>query len=230
METIEVKSFVDYIRQCDDMDLFANVILFRGQSLKGNLLPSVARDAPEKDTTSKEKATLAQLRLLGASFLAGNETKDLDLLVLAQHFGLKTRLLDWTTNPLAALWFACAADAVGDVYVYSLDGDALLIEDVYEQDPFKTAKTRVFQPRNNNARVNAQHGWFSLHRYAKSNSRFVALEKNPEVTKYLTEFHISAKKRPTILRSLDRHGVSARTLYPDLGGLCQYLNWKRDET
>lgn len=150
----------------------------------------------------------------------------LELLVIAQHSGLKTRLLDWTSNPLAALWFACADKRSGDAFVYVLGADGLLVKDVYEKDPFEISNTRVFQPRLNNPRIIAQHGWFTLHRYATKDKRFVPLEMNPSTNKNLTEIRIPEKKRNDVLRSLEVHGISYRTLFPDLDGLCQELNFK----
>ena len=49
---------------------------------------------------------------------------DFEMVALMQHYGLPTRLLDFTRNPLIALWFACQSetkfqvgDADGAVYV-----------------------------------------------------------------------------------------------------------------
>lgn len=231
MQTYTIKSFVDFIKHSDVFDLLVDNVIFRGQSVQGNLLPGIARTDPAIDTATMERRSLDELKLLGASFLPSAAETDLDLLVRAQHFGMKTRLLDWTSNSLAALWFACADPKPGDVFVYALEVDSLLLDStVYTQSPFKTAKTRALRPRLNNPRVIAQHGWFTLHRYSVKTKCFVPLERNPETAKHLYEYKIPSAKRAELLTALDRHGVSARTLIPDLGGLCQYLNWKQSST
>jgi hypothetical protein len=199
--------------------------IFRGQEVKRNLLPSIARRAPNIDTTDLEREMLRQMMLMGAALLP-TEGSALDHLVLAQHFGMKTRLLDWSSNPLAALWFACSGQGKGDAYVYALPTRGLLLEDAYSIDPFNVTATKVFQPRLNNPRVLAQHGWFTLHCFSPKNKRWVRLETHAAAKDELFEMVIPAKYKLKMLLALDRHGVSARTLFSDLGGLCQHLNWK----
>lgn len=228
MESKDVSTFASFINEVESLSGSSELTLFRGQAKKGNLLPSIARDNPKKDTTHIEIELLKELRRMGSSIIPNSGMSDWELLVLAQHFGMKTRLLDWTSNPLAALFFACNDRNEGNVYVYILDAAQFLIEP--QKGPFAAGKTQVIRPTLNNPRIIAQHGWFTAHKFSRTKEEFVPLENNSEIKKAVTEVMIPQVARCDILKSLDRHGVSSRTLFPDLEGLCKYLNWKNKNT
>lgn len=229
MKSQTVSNFFEFISCVETLNTPSKLMLFRGQAKKRNLLPSIARKDPNFDSTSIEKEMLKELRRMGNSILPKNGLDDWELLVFAQHFGMKTRLLDWTSNPLTALFFACNdCNDCNDcnVFVYVLDAEQFFCES--QKGPFESGSTQIIKPNLNNPRIIAQHGWFTAHKYSKKAKKFVALEKNNKIKTSLKEIKITKEARLPLLKSLEQYGVSSRTLFPDLEGLCKYLNWKNN--
>lgn len=91
-------------------------LLYRGQSWLNYLLqPGIKR---EKHWLEKEDIMYQEILVRCAQNFVHCQTH-LDYLVEMQHYGLPTRLLDVTENPLVALYFACCTNQnrLGEVLV-----------------------------------------------------------------------------------------------------------------
>lgn len=76
-------------------------LVFRGYSKQAELFPNIIR---ENDLRNREIELLADFEKYGLQYFSVNNA--IDFMSFAQHFGLPTRLLDFTYNPFIALFFA----------------------------------------------------------------------------------------------------------------------------
>lgn len=176
---------------------------------------------PLTEMKNIERKMLEQFRLESAPMLgATNRPTNLELLSIAQHHGMPTRLLDWTANALAGLWFAVSAYPPNDEdhgVVWVLDGPN---EKTFNSndDIFNLGKTYFFQPSHLDRRIPAQSAWLSIHRPG-SERRFLPLEEHERYRDKLRQFVIPRELFDSLRQELRLLGVSHASLFPDLSGL-----------
>ena len=226
MVTQEINTFNEYSLIINNLALNEGIILYRGQSKNYPLLPSVVRDNPTFDSTKIELSMLLELKRQTQIKIATKLNGTWDWLVYAQHYGMKTRLLDWTSNPLTAMWFACSNEHYmkEDSYVYIFIADKNYLVD-RKKSPFTIPQTRILRPSLNNERIVAQGGWFTAHKFSKAHKRFVPLELNNMLNDKIIQVKIPAKIKPKVLQQLHVFGINSQTLFPDIVGACTHLNW-----
>ncbi len=212
------------------------LVLFRGQREDKHLLPKIARiklNYRNKMILDAEQRLIDEFKRKSRPFLQVTPNSDWDWLALAQHHGLATRLLDWTQNPLAGLWFAVRKPPEKDISGTVKDGVVWVFEveneNIYKEEdnlsPFNGDRTMVFQPNHISPRIVGQQGWFTVHKYVPKIEKFIAFEIHLTYKKFLTKLIIPGDKFCEIREELDRCGINQASLFPDLDGLCAYLVW-----
>jgi hypothetical protein len=122
--TREVKSIEDLLGSLSDRRI-SSAIWFRGASKECyKPLPSIGYPHSYASIEKhldwiEERNILHRFRRRVYQHL-GRVLNSWEALFLARHYLLPTRILDWTANPLVALWFACSADSDESATVWGI--------------------------------------------------------------------------------------------------------------
>lgn len=206
--------------------------IFRGQSNSSwELMPRAGR--LEYSVTTKNagqpgselSADLERFetwRALAKSAFHGLPENDFDCLGFAQHYGLVTRLLDWTKDPLVALFFAvqnAKTNKTVDGVVFAHKSEWLIKQRSLKFSSLELAcGVYALEPEVLNPRVIAQKGLFTYHKNPWADFRHSA---RGDVLKYVDIAH-SYKK--VIRGQLRKAGYSKATMFPDIETISKKVN------
>jgi len=219
----------------------AKRFLFRGTTdATYKLVPTVGREDsrinPWKYNRGDEKTLLRAFKLLAKPYLEHEPANELEWLAVARHHKVPTRLLDWTTSFLIALFFAIENGGMRSVEVITEDENGKVIKRkrksievppaVYvthgvrycnpaSTDPFRIRQLSFFTPPYISPHIAAQRSVLAIHPDPRNEPRYPNLRKlriKPDICVRLKFI-------------LEGQGITHGSIFPTIDGLAQQLQW-----
>lgn len=232
----KISEYMDFIENLD-----AKYSLSRGQSEDYPLLPSALRlDDQDKRKYTRRNISefIEQFKMNSYQFMENpnNIENEIEWMLYAQHYGLPTRLMDFTYSHITSLLFAVETsfqkESKSDPVVYFLDPEALNSRHINRSEIINISNMNyssgnhdepiIIQGRLINKRVNAQKGVFAL--FQDNNSPLERVVSDDILKKII----IDKDATKEILASLYSMGISFTHIYPELSSVSKDIILKQD--
>ena len=165
----------------------------------------------------------------------GHDLSDLELLSNLQHYGAATCLIDFTRNPLVALWFACQPhNKTENGETNPADGKIVAVN-ANHPEKFGIAEggekiEKFFPDKKLKKSFSDKKLWKWIppkqnHRIVAQQSVFVLGQPVIPEDEMLASYIISHESKDSILLELqDRYGISAESLFCDFPGFAREVH------
>jgi hypothetical protein len=242
METIKIDSLEKLIELVTTGDFSCGHVVFRGvtDSKNHKLIPSVGRIDQSilcgLSISDYERETLNRFKLRANSEITPQPKDDWEWLALAQHHGLPTRLLDWTSSPLIALYFATKPEIQDDGKLKKCNenGGAIYafhtcsyLDTSCSGPPTDFSGFGLFYPSHITRRITGQFGLFSIQPDPTKELNEVIDENEGN---WIKKIEFSRETAQQIQRRLYLLGIRHETVFPDLDGFTFDLKVKFNVT
>lgn len=227
------KYFHDFIYQ--EMLEFKSYV-WRGQRIDNwKLLSTLDRSLANRSSPALRERHLKDFQFSVRGRRGPNPPNNLsenDWWALGQHYGLATPLLDWTSSPFTAAYFAFSQKKSPQTThraIWAL-GTFSTIKKSEEIRTAHTAQTRppiveLVRPMSDeNARLVSQGGLFSRAPDGIALDDWVRTNFKGEKTYILIKITVPNSDREDCLRSLNRMNINHLSLFPDLYGASAFCN------